>query len=150
MEKSYSIVHGLVFSSSRRIEWYTFWPWGDVKVTWPELRWFKIIGKKLPCPQVPLFWLFYPCDVIFERGPKMTAVKIVDLVRPYPMPCIVCVYSLLCIRDLRGAIIRPPPVRRWPKPPTVCELKGGHGQGLNLSELEHVKRFVGPELLYPA
>ena len=31
IEKSYSTVHGLiVFSSSRRIEWYTFWPWDHV------------------------------------------------------------------------------------------------------------------------
>ena len=26
-----------MFSASRRIEWYTFWPWGHVKVTWPEV-----------------------------------------------------------------------------------------------------------------
>ena len=39
--KSYTTVHCvIVFSSSRRIEWSTFWHWGHVKVTWPEVNWW--------------------------------------------------------------------------------------------------------------
>ena len=82
-------MHGhIVFKSSIRIEWYAFWPWGHVKVTWPEvsfdprrssythsyayqredldgavnfaLAWSvqTLLAKKLLCSQVPPFWLF--------------------------------------------------------------------------------------------
>ena len=113
IEKCYSTMHGLiVFSSSRRIEWYTFWPWGHVNVAWPEVNWIpwpyeviiyifrcvstreyrwchchcsslvipKVIGKKLPCSQVPQFWFVLPLWRHLLPNLKMTRAKIVDLI----------------------------------------------------------------------
>ena len=45
-------VHGLiVFSSSRGMEWYTFWPWGHVKVMWPKVNWW-------PWPYEAMVYIF--------------------------------------------------------------------------------------------
>ena len=109
----------IVFNLSSRIEWYTFWPWGQIKVTRPEVAscfwpyevsicvfrcistrgsrwcyyfWSSLFSLKVICkkyPQVLLFWLF-PLWCYCLPDLKITCVKLIDLVRPYPIPFIAC------------------------------------------------------------
>ena len=84
----------------------------------------KILWKTLSCFQVPPYWLFWPLWRHFWPDLKMTTVKVVELVRSYPMPLTTCLYLAWFSRSPGGgAVIRhSPSVLMWLRPLSVRGL----------------------------
>ena len=106
-----------MFSSSRQIEWYTCWPWGQYKVTWPEVNcwpWpYELVHK---CR----YYDFFTYVTSFFTWPKNDMIK---NCRSRPLVSnVVYRLSLACfVSESSGVDIRPlSSVRSWPRPPYVA------------------------------
>ena len=85
----------------------------------------KVIGKKSSWCLNATLLTFVTSLMAFLPELRTTSVKIVyDLVRPYPMPFILHVSSLLRFFYISGGQLSAPRlVRSWPRPPSVGGLK---------------------------
>ena len=122
-----------------RFEWYAWWPWGYVEVTWPEVnlwpwpgeviiyifRCISMRGSDSTVTKNSVVLKYRYLDFLtpvtsFCTWPKNGFVKNVHIVRLYNVSNAVYRFSLACfVFEISGGrISAPPSVRSWPRLPS--------------------------------